>query len=134
MPIYEYRCAACGFQCEYLRKVTDPSLAVCPECGKDTFKKLLTAAGFQLKGSGWYATDFKHSGAKPAEPKQDGDTKKNADAKPDANAKQDASAKPDASAKQGADAKQGGESKPAAGSKPAEAAPAAGGAGGSPAS
>lgn len=122
MPIYEYRCAACGFQSEYLRKVTDPSLAVCPECGKDTFKKLLTAAGFQLKGSGWYATDFKHSGAKPAEPKQDGDTKKNADAKPDA------------SAKQGADAKQGGESKPAAGSKPAEAAPAAGGAGGSPAS
>lgn len=122
MPIYEYRCAACGFQSEYLRKVTDPSLAVCPECGKDTFKKLLTAAGFQLKGSGWYATDFKHSGAKPAEPRQDGDTKKNADAK------QDASAKP------GADAKQGGESKPAAGSKPAEAAPAAGGAGGSPAS
>jgi putative FmdB family regulatory protein len=116
MPIYEYRCAACGFQCEYLRKVTDPSLGVCPECGKDTFKKLLTAAGFQLKGSGWYATDFKHSGAKPAEPKQDGDTKKNADAK------------------QGADTKQGGESKPAAGSKPAEAAPAAGGAGGSPAS
>src|SRR3990172_9087762 len=122
MPIYEYRCAACGFQSEYLRKVTDPSLAVCPQCGKDTFKKLLTAAGFQLKGSGWYATDFKHSGAKPAGPKQNGDTKKNADAKQDANAKP------------AADAKQGGESKPAAGSKPAEAAPAAGGAGGSPAS
>ncbi len=85
MPIYEYRCAACGFQSEYLRKVTDPNLAVCPECGKDTFKKLLTAAGFQLKGSGWYATDFKNSGAKPAEPKRDGDTKKkDADAKPGA--------------------------------------------------
>ena len=128
MPIYEYRCAACGFQCEYLRKVTDPNLSVCPECGKDTFKKLLTAAGFQLKGSGWYATDFKHSGAKPAEPKQDGDTKK------DANAKQGADAKQGTDAKQGADAKQDGESKPAAGSKQPEAAPAAGGAGGSPAS
>ena len=65
MPIYEYRCAACGFQNEYLQKVSDPLLAVCPQCGKDTFKKLLTTAGFQLKGSGWYATDFK-GGAKPA--------------------------------------------------------------------
>lgn len=117
MPIYEYRCAACGFQCEYLRKVTDPSLAVCPECGKDTFKKLLTAAGFQLKGSGWYATDFKHSGAKPAAPKQDADAKRDADAT------------------KGADGKQDGEAKPAAGSKSPEAAPAAGGgAGGSPVS
>lgn len=73
MPIYEYRCAACGFQNEYLQKVSEPLLTVCPECGKETFKKLLTAAGFQLKGSGWYATDFKSGGAaaKPAETKTD---------------------------------------------------------------
>jgi putative FmdB family regulatory protein len=69
MPIYEYRCTACGFQNEYLQKVSDPLLTVCPQCGKDAFKKLLTAAGFQLKGSGWYATDFKGAGAKPADTK-----------------------------------------------------------------
>ncbi len=65
MPIYEYRCSSCGFQKEYLQKVSDPLLRVCPECNKETFGKMLTAAGFQLKGGGWYATDFKHSGAKP---------------------------------------------------------------------
>lgn len=121
MPIYEYRCAACGFQCEYLRKVTDPSLSVCPECGQDTFKKLPTAAGFQLKGSGWYATDFKHSGAKPAA------TKPGVDPKNDPGTKQAADTKPGADAKPGGETKQGGEAKPAAESKPAEAAPAAGG-------
>ncbi|OGA15914.1 MAG: hypothetical protein A3H32_09770 [Betaproteobacteria bacterium RIFCSPLOWO2_02_FULL_63_19] len=69
MPIYEYRCSSCGFQEEYLRKASDPLLSSCPECGKDTFQKMLTAAGFQLKGSGWYATDFKNSGAKPKKEK-----------------------------------------------------------------
>jgi putative FmdB family regulatory protein len=66
VPIYEYRCSSCGFQKEYLRKVSDPLLSVCPECNKATFGKMLTAAGFQLKGGGWYATDFKNSGAGPA--------------------------------------------------------------------
>jgi putative FmdB family regulatory protein len=66
MPIYEYRCSSCGFQKEYLQKINDPVMSVCPECGKSTFSKMLSAAGFQLKGSGWYATDFKNSGAKPA--------------------------------------------------------------------
>jgi putative FmdB family regulatory protein len=65
VPIYEYRCSSCGFQKEYLQRVSDPLMSVCPECGKQTFDKLLTAAGFQLKGGGWYATDFKHSGTKP---------------------------------------------------------------------
>jgi putative FmdB family regulatory protein len=65
VPIYEYRCSTCGFQKEYLQKVSDPLLSVCPECSKETFGKMLTAAGFQLKGGGWYATDFKHNGAKP---------------------------------------------------------------------
>jgi putative FmdB family regulatory protein len=66
MPIYEYRCSSCGFQKEFLRKLSDPILTACPECSKQTFSKMLTAAGFQLKGSGWYATDFRNSGAKPA--------------------------------------------------------------------
>jgi putative FmdB family regulatory protein len=59
MPIYEYRCSACGHQEDFLRKVSDPVLSECPACGKATFEKQLSAAGFQLKGSGWYATDFK---------------------------------------------------------------------------
>ena len=65
MPIYEYRCGTCGFQKEYLQKVSDPKLTHCPECGKPTFDKLLSAAGFQLKGSGWYVTDFRDKGSKP---------------------------------------------------------------------
>jgi putative FmdB family regulatory protein len=66
VPIYEYRCSSCGFQKEYLRKVSDPLLSFCPACSKETFGKMLTSAGFQLKGGGWYATDFKNSGAAPA--------------------------------------------------------------------
>jgi len=59
MPIYEYRCAACGFQKEYLQKMSDAPPTDCPQCGKPSLAKMVTAAGFQLKGSGWYATDFK---------------------------------------------------------------------------
>ena len=66
MPIYEYRCSSCGFQKEFLQKVTDSLHTVCPDCGKESFQKMLSAAGFQLKGSGWYATDFKNNGSKPA--------------------------------------------------------------------
>jgi len=66
MPIYEYRCAACGHEIEALQKLSDAPLTACPSCHKPELKKLLSAAGFQLKGSGWYATDFRNSGAKPA--------------------------------------------------------------------
>ena len=59
MPIYEYRCDACGFQKEHMQKMSDATLTTCPSCGKESYTKLLSAAGFQLKGSGWYATDFK---------------------------------------------------------------------------
>lgn len=59
MPIYEYKCADCGFQKEVLQKMSDAPLTACPECGKASFNKMLSAAGFQLKGSGWYQTDFK---------------------------------------------------------------------------
>ncbi len=63
MPIYEYRCSECGFQKEYLQKLSDAPLKVCPECGKSTFGKMVTAAGFQLKGTGWYVTDFRNKGS-----------------------------------------------------------------------
>ena len=66
MPIYAYRCTECGFQKDHLMKVSDPLLTECPECGKAGYTKMLTAAGFQLKGTGWYVTDFKGSGAKAA--------------------------------------------------------------------
>lgn len=66
MPIYAYRCTECGFQKDHLMKVSDPLLTECPECGKAGYTKMLTAAGFQLKGTGWYVTDFKGSGAKTA--------------------------------------------------------------------
>ena len=86
MPIYEYRCTECGHQAEVLQKISESPLTVCTACGKPAFTKLLSAAGFQLKGSGWYATDFKGSGKKPeakSEPK--GETKPEAkgEAKPE---------------------------------------------------
>ena len=59
MPIYAYKCGSCGHAKDVLQKISDAPLTDCPACGKATFSKQLTAAGFQLKGSGWYATDFK---------------------------------------------------------------------------
>lgn len=59
MPIYAYRCEECGFAKDVLQKMSDEPLTVCLECGKPSFKKQVTAAGFQLKGSGWYVTDFR---------------------------------------------------------------------------
>jgi len=67
MPIYEYRCSDCGHRLEALQRLADAPLLVCPACGKESLTKLMSAVGFQLKGSGWYATDFKHSGSKPAD-------------------------------------------------------------------
>lgn len=61
MPIYAYRCTSCGFEKDHLQKLNDPVLVTCPECHENTYEKQVTAAaGFQLKGSGWYATDFKN--------------------------------------------------------------------------
>ena len=97
MPIYEYRCSGCGHQQEYIQKVNDPQHTQCPACGKETFSKMLSAAGFQLKGSGWYATDFKGSGSskpatkpadanaggsKPAETKSESKSESKAESKP----------------------------------------------------
>ena len=67
MPIYAYKCESCGFAKDVLQKMSDPLLTDCPSCGKSSFQKQVTAAGFQLKGSGWYVTDFK-GGAPAAKP------------------------------------------------------------------
>ena len=72
MPIYAYKCESCGYAKDVLQKMSDAPLTDCPECGAASFKKQLTAAGFQLKGSGWYVTDFRGGdnagGAKTTEP------------------------------------------------------------------
>ena len=66
MPIYSYRCDNCGHQQDVLQKMSDPLLVLCPACQQSTYRKQVTAAGFQLKGSGWYVTDFRNPAAKSA--------------------------------------------------------------------
>ncbi len=105
MPIYEYRCSSCGHQQEFLQKVSDPQLTTCTKCGKPDFSKMLTAAGFQLKGSGWYATDFKSKGTAPKAGDAKAGDAKAGDAKP-ADAK--AVAKPDGGSGDGGKATPGG--------------------------
>jgi putative FmdB family regulatory protein len=111
MPIYAYRCTSCGHAKDVLRKMSDPPLSVCPACGAATFAKQVTAAGFQLKGSGWYVTDFrgdknakKPADAAAAEPAGDA-------AKP---ASEATAAKPAGEAAPSKAAGEGGASKPAA--------------------
>ena len=86
MPFYEYQCTSCGHEEELLQKISDKPLKKCPECGKSTMKKVISAAAFRLKGSGWYETDFK-SGKKKnvagdaGTEKKDAKTKSSADTK-----------------------------------------------------
>ena len=79
MPIYEYRCAGCGYEMDKLQKISDPPLTDCPACGRSALKKLVSAAGFRLKGGGWYETDFKSGKkknvAKPDSRSKSGDNK-----------------------------------------------------------
>jgi putative FmdB family regulatory protein len=85
MPIYAYKCDACGFAKDVLQKMSDSPLTDCPSCGAAAFKKQVTAAGFQLKGSGWYATDFKggpSTSATSVAPSADTSTPASSDAKP----------------------------------------------------
>jgi len=97
MPIYEYRCSSCGHEKEVLQKLSDAPLAECPACGKSTLRKLVSAAGFHLKGSGWYATDFK-GGAKPKEGSQEAQDKSASKDKQGAKSKEQHAAKEDAKA------------------------------------
>jgi len=98
MPIYEYRCGACGHQEEHLQKISDKPLATCPACHKRAYKKQLSAAGFQLKGSGWYATDFKSTGKKPAEKKTEAKTETKTETKTDSKSDTKTDSKPKAAA------------------------------------
>ncbi len=109
MPIYAYKCEACGHAQDILRKISDPPLDTCPQCGAQAFSKQVTAAGFQLKGSGWYVTDFRGGANSPAADK--------ADAKP-----ADAKAA-DAPAPASADAKTAAPAAPAAAAKSEAPAP-----------
>ena len=96
MPIYEYRCDACGYQREFLQKVSDDPIKACPDCSSGQFSKMVTAAGFHLKGSGWYATDFKNGSkaAPKADAKAKDETKSSDDAKPKEEKKSTDDAKP----------------------------------------
>lgn len=75
MPIYEYRCENCGHELEKLQKMSDPALTECPECKQEALKKVISAAGFRLKGSGWYETDFKSGNKKNVHDSGDGGKK-----------------------------------------------------------
>ncbi|MBU6438501.1 MAG: zinc ribbon domain-containing protein [Betaproteobacteria bacterium] len=109
MPIYAYKCDSCGHAQDVLQKLSDPLLTVCPACGQAAFKKQVTAAGFQLKGSGWYATDFKGTAPAPAKP----------EATPAADAKPAESKPADGKASEAKPA----DAKPAPSAPPAAAAP-----------
>jgi len=84
MPIYHYVCGACSHELEVLQKISDDPLKECPDCGQPALRKQVTAAAFRLKGTGWYATDFKHQGKKPkdkqAKPDKGADGGKSSDA------------------------------------------------------
>jgi len=114
MPIYAYQCSDCGHAEDVLQRMSDAPLTACPACGKDTYVKQVTAAGFQLKGSGWYVTDFRDSGSK---------SRKQADNNADKGDKAD-SAKPDAAASAGASSSASASDTVAATTPAASAAPA----------
>ena len=104
MPIYEYRCTSCGHEKEVLQKLSDPPLTECPACGKSTLRKLVSAAGFHLKGSGWYATDFK-GGNKPVPAKADAKSEEKSEVKAEAKSEVKAEAKSEAKAESKAESK-----------------------------
>lgn len=135
MPIYAYRCTSCGHAKDVLQKVSDPLLTDCPACGAATFTKQVTAAGFQLKGSGWYVTDFRGGNAAAAKADGDGAADKGNDSAKDsakdtskdgapAKATEEATAKAPPPSAEPAAAKA---PAPAASTKPAAPPPAAGG-------
>ncbi len=115
MPIYAYRCSNCGHAQDVLQKISDPVLAVCPACGQSTYVKQVTAAGFQLKGSGWYVTDFRGDKKATGKPPEGGDADGKGSEKSAEKAGDSGSEKPAAEAKV--------ETKNGEGGKKGEAAP-----------
>ena len=128
MPIYAYRCEDCGHAQDFLQKISDPLMDTCPSCGSKGFRKQVTAAGFQLKGGGWYVTDFRDGGKKDAKKAGEGDAKgddKRAAAESGSEAKSEGKSegKADTKSEGKADAKSGSaaDAKPAKPSTPAPA-------------
>jgi putative FmdB family regulatory protein len=123
MPFYEYECSSCRYYAEVIQKITEAPLRKCPSCGKNTFKKLMSAPVFRLKGSGWYETDFKSdqerkrniAGSEREEPKKEAVPEAKADSKPEAKADSKPEAKADSKAE--AKAASDGASKPSAEAK-----------------
>jgi putative FmdB family regulatory protein len=104
MPIYAYKCGSCGHAKDVLRKISDPPLTVCPACNAESFSKQITAAGFQLKGSGWYVTDFRGGSstaapATPADQAADKPAEKSADKPPEKSAEKSADKPADSGSK-----------------------------------
>ncbi|HTH79331.1 MAG TPA: FmdB family zinc ribbon protein [Ramlibacter sp.] len=93
MPIYAYKCASCGFAKDVLQKISDAPLTDCPQCGAQAFNKQITAAGFQLKGSGWYATDFR-GGAKTSSETDTAKSESKSDTKSDSKSDSKSESKP----------------------------------------
>jgi len=111
MPIYEYTCSACGHQLEAMQSISEPPLRQCPKCRKRSLKKMVSAAGFVLKGTGWYVTDFRDKKKEKSQKKEKADGETAADKKPDAAKKDDtakeatkSATKPDKKKSAGADA------------------------------
>lgn len=121
MPIYAYRCDSCGHSKDVLQKISDPLLTLCPACGAESFKKQVTAAGFQLKGSGWYVTDFRGGAAAAPAESGSGGAKPAAGSGSEPSAGQDKPGKTDAAA-----------SSPPASTTATPSAPASGGTSGAP--
>jgi putative FmdB family regulatory protein len=101
MPIYAYRCADCGHEKDVLRKLSDAPLTQCPACGKDSFSKQVTAAGFQLKGSGWYVTDFRGGNSNGSKSEKSGESGESGSDASGANASDTAASKPEGAAASG---------------------------------
>jgi len=120
MPIYAYKCESCGHRQDVLQKISDPLLTVCPACGAAAFSKQVTAAGFQLKGSGWYVTDFRDNGSKKSSAAEEKDGDKGGDKPADkpAEAGTDKPAAPGSAAAESSPAAAAPASAPAAGPPP----------------
>ena len=128
MPIYAYRCEDCGHAQDFLQKMSDPLIATCPACGSKGFRKQLTAAGFQLKGGGWYVTDFRDGGKKDAKkPAEAGAEGKSADSSSASEGKSEG--KSDSKSEAKSDSKSADSATPAPASTPAAPSPAPSGGG-----
>ena len=123
MPIYEYRCEACGHLLDALQKISDEPLRDCPNCNEASLKRLISAPAFRLKGSGWYETDFKSEKEKKrnlAESAGEGGKSEKADGKPDGKSEAGSDTKAAAKSESKSESKDGAKSKPASDKKPSK--------------